>query len=845
MWNLKKLLILFFVFVSNLLFSEEVVIKNADKVSYIREKDSAGYTKIELYSNVYIVYKGKSILADRLVIKFFNEEPKEIIGDGNIMIEDSSSIIIGKKFFYYLDSDKRIVYDAKTYNKPYFISGDYFKFVGEKRLIASDINFTNCTMFYPHYSISAKKAWIYRDDKDFFFGFSLKVGQDPIFYFPFMYKSYYGTGIITSVGNETIGWFVNNTYKTRGQNYDFKLMFDHYQKLGEYVGVEYKLSKPNIQIKTAGIYDKHVKYDRKNFTNFFEEVSGEGPVSGRSFRYKFDSSLSDTILDGNNFINLISSINLKYFETSDPFITPQYETRRLETFDPNKVLFPQESPSSMALQSGGSGKGRSLYFGLNNSFYGFSLNFVADFKWLLSMTDDTEKARNPYRPEYYKNYKSSAVFPSINFSKSFNIFNISSEKYSLPISLGFSGSYNKTKNYSLDVITSELENTSLKTTLNSPFTYKFFNNCSFNIPFTLTNTVLLTNTKSYSSGALSSDRDVRDIGISINNPIGFNLNFDSSSFVSSIPFRFSYKTYEQKTNNPTPTDIQNDVSNTYKFYSYSVGNDSTYSFLKDYEYLESAIQARITYSYSKKYDLPYSIYNTTENYNYFGMFSTLKSSVSFSTYTNTSPGVTGESREGPITIISQTKMLPFFTITNTHVYSRYQNKSKTNQLDIVSSINTKTDILEDFWLNKLNFSVTWVKNYIDYRLGYLNYNFSVDFNLTKLWQIIIVFSGQNNRLYYYTDKVSSAERRDFFDDFLKSIKLWSIKDREYTYFKMRSFGFNIKHDLHKWYFELSSSFTPKLDPNGSFYFESQIGFKLVLTELPSMSPPEIKKEYGK
>jgi hypothetical protein len=62
---------------------------------------------------------------------------------------------------------------------------------------------------------------------------------------------------------------------------------------------------------------------------------------------------------------------------------------------------------------------------------------------------------------------------------------------------------------------------------------------------------------------------------------------------------------------------------------------------------------------------------------------------------------------------------------------------------------------------------------------------------------------------------------------------------------MRSFGFNIKHDLHKWYFELSSSFTPKLDPNGSFYFESQIGFKLVLTELPSMSPPEIKKEYGK
>jgi len=779
------------------------------------------------------------------VIKFFNDEPKEIIGDGNVMIEDKNSIVIGNKFFYYLESEKQVVYEAQTYNKPYFIRGDYFKFIDKNNFIASDISFSNCEMFYPHYSISAKKAWIYKDDKDFFFGFSLKAGQDPIFYFPFMYKSYYGTGIITSIGNETIGWFVNNTYKTKGQSYDFKFMFDHYQRLGEYFGINYKLNgTPGLDIKTSLIYDKHIKYTGTDFTNFFEEVSGEGPVSGRSMRYKVDVNLTDNILNGDNILSLNTSMNIKYFETSDPFIQSQYETRRLETFDANKILFPQESPSSMALQSGGTGQGRTIYFALNNTFYGFSLNLIGDFKWILSMSDNPSEARNPYKPDYYKNYKSSITFPSINFSKSFSLFNINSDNFKWPFSLSLSGNYVDTKSYSLGDITSESLNRGITTNLNMPLTYNF-SNYSLISSFAISNIINIGDTSSYSSGVLSREMRTSDITTNFNNPISFNAKFNTSSLTSSVPLTFSYKIYKQETKNPTITDIDSDRLNSYKYYSYNIGTDTKYSFLEDYEYLNSSIQARMTYSYSKKYDLPPSIYNTTSTYNYFASFNTLMSSITFSTFTNTSPGVTGESREGPINIGFQSQIIPFFSVSNNHVYSRYEKRSKTNDFSITSSIKAKTDIFDNFWLNSFSFTLRWYKDYINFRSDYINYNMSINFNITRLWELSFVFSGQNNRLYYYTDKVSKQERRDFFDDLIKSLKIWSIKDREYTYFKMNSFGFNVKHNLHKWYFEFTSSFTPRLDPNGSFYFESLIGFKLVLTEIPGLSPPEIKKEYGK
>ncbi|PKL11583.1 MAG: hypothetical protein CVV50_05510, partial [Spirochaetae bacterium HGW-Spirochaetae-6] len=341
---------------------ETLYIKSADQINYSQQANEVGYNNAVLYGNVYVVYEDKHIYADKMQIKFFQDKVKEITASGNVMVETKDNILIGEKLFFYPDDKIGLIYEAETYNKPYFIMGDYFKFLDKQRLIAKDMTFSSCEYQLPHYSIGASKGWIYKDDKDYFLGFNIRAGQDPIFYFPFMYRSYYGTGLITSLGKENgVGWFLNNTYKTTGQGYSFKLMLDHYQKIGDFVGVEYSRTDiGNLTVKTSGAYDRHVKYESGQFINYFIETDDPNdlPVSGRSLRFKLD-------LDYNREFTLTDwwklKVGGKYKEFSDPHLTSQFEGRRLETFDMQGLLFPKDSPSSLAGSPGNQGSDNRYY----------------------------------------------------------------------------------------------------------------------------------------------------------------------------------------------------------------------------------------------------------------------------------------------------------------------------------------------------------------------------------------------------------------------------------------------------------------------------------------------------
>ncbi|HCL57346.1 MAG TPA: hypothetical protein DHW82_10120 [Spirochaetia bacterium] len=841
---------------------KSLVIKNADQIYYSEEKDSTGYTTAELYGNVYILYEEKRIFADEITIKFFDQSIKELVASGNIIIETDKNITIGKLLFLYPETKKGLIYSAETYNKPYFIRGEYFKFLGENKLIVKDTEFTNCEFQLPHYALGANKSWIYKDDMDMFFGFHIKVGEDPIFYFPFMYRSYYGTGLITALGNENgVGFFLNNTYQTKGQSYTLKLMIDHYQKTGEYLGLEHTRSDiGTLTLKTALVYDRHVKYEGTEFKNFFEEVSGEGPVSGRSLRYKMDIAFDKTLLSGDNFLGLTTSIKGSWFEPTDPYLTSQFESRRMDTFDIKKILFPEDSPSSLAGSfASGSGLGRKMDFAINSSFLGFTLSVTGNLNYNMSKTDNEENAKNRYKPDYYKNYKSSSTFPSINISRPFSLFDPialifdpasfgEGNSITFPFNLSTAAAYTKTKGYDTSgKLTSETINESLNLNFTSPLTFNF-KPFSVSLPFGINNGNQINYNKSYSNSILSNDYKKNTYTFTFNSPFNFAIDEKAYKIAFNFPVSTSYTLNKQKTAFSTSTNTSSlDASATYNSKSTSLGGTAQFDFFKEYEYLLTSLTTNITYSSSEKYGeniIDDIQKGKTKNYTYTASLSFLKSSFSLSTSSNLSDNTAKESRKGPLNLNFSTSLIPNITIQDSFSYDRFLKENKSNNLSINSSIATRIFITDNFWINSLSFNTSWNRSYQDYKSNYLSYSFSMNFNYTKFWQFSLVSSGSNNKLYYYTKKVDESIRRDFWKDLYKSVKLWSIEDRQNTYFKMSSFGFNIKHDLHKWMLELSSTFTPKIERNGAFYFESSFLFKLTLTELPSLNPTEVKKTFG-
>lgn len=854
-------------------------IKHADHIQTSQATDKAGYSHSRLSGNVFIIFEEKKIYADLMIIKLFNEKAEEIIATGNVLIESEKSITIGEKLFFYPNTKKGIIYQAETYNKPYFIRAESFKFSGEEKMIGSDMTFSTCEEQQPHYSIGAAKGWIYKNEQDFFLGFSIRAGEDPIFFFPFMHRSYYGTGLITSIGREDgSGWFVNNTYKTTGTGYTLKLMIDHYQKIGEHLGAEYTRTDTgfgNFTFKEAVIYDKHVKYDGSNFSNYFEEVPGQGPTSGRSLRYKTDNTYELNFLKLTNFN---STFKGHFYSHSDPFISSQYESRRFETFDAKKILFPEQGPSSLAGNfSSGTGTGKQMDFSLNNTIYGTSLNISGNWNYSMSKTDDPLYANNPYRPEYYKNYKSSVIWPSVTASRSFNLFdplNLFKEQaqpqtqpsqgasqpqanvstITWPWTLNTTASYKETLSYNQDLLNSDVIEKGLNLTLGLPFTYKF-ESFTFSAPLNLANNNIWRQSINYSSdttaGTSIKSTDIHNdyTDLTITHPLNFEYKWLNSSLNWNFPLSTAYHYQKQKTSYALYDSFEQDRLNTYKTMTYNLANEIKYTTLTDYEYLETSIEAKISNIRSKK-TLDRQV-NSGENlnsntYNYSAALSIMKSSFSLDFSDNFSDGVLEENKKGPLNLKIETKLIPNVTFTDTYVYDRYKKSSKSNTFNTVISVPAKLHLTPSLWLNSLSWNMTWSRDYVDFTNDRLDYSLSADFNVTKLWQVKVAAKGQNSKLYMYTNKVPQEQKRDFWDDFFRSLKFWgSVEEKQDTQFKMNSFGLEIIHDLHKWNASLSATFTPKQDRNGAFYFESLFLFTLTITDFSGfMSPPTIQKKFG-
>ncbi|PKL13271.1 MAG: hypothetical protein CVV50_03625 [Spirochaetae bacterium HGW-Spirochaetae-6] len=428
-----------------------------------------------------------------------------------------------------------------------------------------------------------------------------------------------------------------------------------------------------------------------------------------------------------------------------------------------------------------------------------------------------------------------------------------------------------------------------------PFVFKFYLDkyTSIELPLYLTST----NSFKWSDQDDSTGNTTvytQNNSYSLNN--GNNIVFatrdkdDTLSFQNSVPIGYSFGINKQTTS----PNSANDSPSNYKTASYRLGNTATINFLKNYEFLASSINASYAFSNSTKFDTEPSYLSDVSSHNYNFELSTLKSKLSFSSSTSETFKPNYSITKNPYDVSFSTTLLPYFELTNAYRYSRKDSKAMSNTLTIKGSttkaptttstttttttaasttvdpaspnnpltvdspVPTQTKrtgneiyITDNFWINSFNFNLTWSRDYYSPQNDRMNYDFTMNLNLGEDWIFDMGFRGRNSQLYKYTAKYRedfpTAEHREFFDDLVDSLQFWkSVEERTKPYFKMESFVFNIKHFLHKWVMELQTTFTPRQDATTkAFYFESQILFKLTLTELPSLNPPEVKKTFGK
>jgi hypothetical protein len=826
-----------------------LIINNADEVISIQKKYPGGFNRVFIFGHVNIEYQKKIFKGDLIVINIKKKKAKEIMGLGNVSIKEKGMYMVGDKFFYYPPTKKGVIYNPRTYAKPMFIKSKKIRMVDADTFILNDMIASTCDLIYPHYHLSASRTFLYKNDKYVFINVEFKIGQTPFFWSPIFVKSSHGTGIKTALGFERgMGWYVHNTYnlnlKHKADEYKLKFMFDYYQKLGFFSGVEAKI--PYTTVKLLGAYDRHVKFvSTGEFTNTFEEVSGEGPVSGHSLRGKMELAFAHDII---KFFNkpMPFSLDLKvnYKDFTDPFFENQFESRRQEIFNFMKIFKSDFTPSSLAPVRGTSGyTGRSADSNLTFKYKNTTLSLLGNWAYRMEKTDNPEYSSNPYRPEYWKNYKNTIIFPNISLATSIEFF----DAFYL---MGLK----KTTTSATSTALQQEENLLESTTEGWKFAW----------PFTMAPKLTYTRTKSYTfidgKEELASDTLSKKLVMGVSAPASAEYVYKEIGIKFEIPLQGTYEAWEQITRNPTESQKQSDNANTTNYYSTSLGLAMTFEFFRSYEYLYGKVKFGSTYLQSSKFGksiVATTDYNRNETLYHTGEVEWFKTNAQVSFGYNYSPGVTN--RKGTVALTITSRIVPSVTFSNTYTYDRDDSDGLkgplTNVMTIQISGFENIRIFKSFFLKKAYFRVTWSKNFRDFRSNSMTWAYGFNFGLSDHTLLTLEVIGQNDKLAAYTGRAADTQftdangnaitsRRNIFKDLLDSFNIFNTDARRNSFFKLTGISLSVAHQLHRWKMEFKFTFKNAELADGSKGYVPSIYFIVSLDDLQGVSAPAIRNRYS-
>ena len=276
-----------------------IEIENASEGEFLRGEEGEGGL-LRLEGRIRVRLPGGVFYADRVLV---DTERQEVYGEGNVVYRERESEITAERIIYNRKLGTGILYNAEGYREPIYFIGRSIQQVSEDHFSISHAYFTTSVAKPPHYNFTARRLWVYDDNKLFAAGVLYYVGGVPVLPLPFLFASDWGTGLITQVGHSDVqGWFVETTYQfgvpeaafSSWQPMAYRFKFDWHQTTGEMAGVEFFRFSPNLnyyfdlggaRFKRYEIIGDFRERDELRFTNQVRRSDGTiGRVEDRWYK---------------------------------------------------------------------------------------------------------------------------------------------------------------------------------------------------------------------------------------------------------------------------------------------------------------------------------------------------------------------------------------------------------------------------------------------------------------------------------------------------------------------------------------------------------------------------------
>ncbi|MDH4198927.1 MAG: hypothetical protein OEV66_00960 [Spirochaetia bacterium] len=379
------------------------------------------------------------ILADTVKI---NPDTGEILAEGNLTLTDGVQTLKGSRFLYDNAIQAGVLYSLegklnqenpgkKTTTgasleqeslKPLYLMGDYTKISSMENFLISAAFLTSCEAENPHYYIKAQKIWIQPDNRFVILGAIYYAGGIPVFYFPFIFETDFGTGIRTLFGSSTAkGFYLQNSFF-----YGFSrsailpessiLMFDFYQYDGLYLGTFLHKKTSDLGY---GISLGIASHMGKMITKTGEGSSNSGQIITNNI-INPDGSIEHLPLEYEINAEINKSWNQSFQKDAKSQIKinfQQYSSNDFEVFFKNRKI-PMNTLDSIALQNDPASligvRDRLDWSAIYSEDWldnHFTLAVSKLWKWNIL----------PQIKNSFGYYPDSDVFPGITFSKSFYV----------------------------------------------------------------------------------------------------------------------------------------------------------------------------------------------------------------------------------------------------------------------------------------------------------------------------------------------------------------------------------------------------------------------------------------
>lgn len=266
----------FFLLLSNNIFTAEEkkipVECSGDYLEY-DELNNAIFAK----GNVKVKYKDIVVTADEV---HFNSKTSDISASGNISVTEKDSVVTGISVKLNLKSKVGVIEDIELLKKPWYFKGENIEKKDEKNIYINSGFATTCSQKkHPHYKLVSKQIRVELDEKVESWHMLLYVGDIPVFYFPYFYRSLKSTMSPISIKpgyTTTEGFYLKGSY-----NYEFSesvygsLLLDYLTNKGFGYGLRqsYRFKEPDyqgylytyyIEEKDTGRARWRIDWDHKN-----------------------------------------------------------------------------------------------------------------------------------------------------------------------------------------------------------------------------------------------------------------------------------------------------------------------------------------------------------------------------------------------------------------------------------------------------------------------------------------------------------------------------------------------------------------------------------------------------